>query len=248
MRTIGLVLLSVMALTSCKKAEDRTCWKGWGKETTLEIPLTENFDKVFLKAHLEYEFVQDSTNKLVVIGGENMVKHVEWSIDNDGMLTIQNKNKCNFLRNERKTIKVEIHYTDVYNIHFEGTEPLTSRGTMKTDYFVLFIRDGAGSVKLDLDCISVHADISHGWGDYTLTGTAQFANIGVRSNGYCDATGLTVTDSLYVQNDSSGAAKVKVGNLPLYGYLKSNGNIEYLGQPSSINILNTGTGKIIDLD
>lgn len=100
MRIIGLVLFFVMVLIFCKKVEDRICWKGWGKEMILEILLIENFDKVFLKVYFEYEFVQDFINKLVVIGGENMVKYVEWFIDNDGMLIIQNKNKCNFLRNE----------------------------------------------------------------------------------------------------------------------------------------------------
>lgn len=246
MKTILFSLLGISLLISCRKAENRTCWKGWGKETTLEIPM-KDFDKLFLSAHLEYEIIQDSTNKLVIIGGDNMVNHVGWSIDK-GMLRIENNNKCSFLRDERKTIKVEIHCTSVYNIFFEGSEPLNSRGKLKADYFTLYIRDGAGPVALDLDCISVNADISHGWGDYTLRGNVQYAFIGARSNGFCDTRGLTVSDSIYVSNESSGKIKVNTGNLPLYGYLKSNGNIEYIGNPSSVHIVNTGDGKVVDLD
>jgi len=240
-------LAFVLIIASCKKAEDRSCFKFWGDEKTIEVPL-DDFEKLFLNAHLEYELVQDSTDKLVITGGENVVNKVEWSISDDKTLSISNKNKCNFLRNERKVIKVEIHYTNIYNIHFEGTESLTTKGTLKTDYFVLLIRDGAGPVNLDLDCISVSADISHGWGDYVLTGTTEYASIGARSNGYCDTRGLTVNQSIYISQESSGNIKVNCGNLPLNGYLKSNGNIEYIGNPDSINILNTGTGKVVDIN
>lgn len=240
------LIIGISMLISCKKAENRTCFKGWGEETSLEIPMAD-FDKLFLSAHLEYEIIQDSTNKLVIIGGDNMVNHVGWEITN-GTLKLSNKNKCSFLRDERKTIKVEIHCTNVFNIFFEGSEPLNSRGKLKTDYFTLFIRDGAGPVSLDLDCVSVNADISHGWGDYTLKGTTQYAFIGARSNGFCDTRGLTVSDSIYVASESSGKIKVNVGNLPLYGYLKSNGNIEYIGNPVSQNVLVTGEGKVVDLD
>lgn len=246
MKAILVLLLGISVLFSCRKAENRACWKGWGEDTSLEIPM-EDFDKLFLSAHLEYEIIQDSTNKLVIIGGDNMVNHVKWEITN-GTLKLENKNKCSFLRNERKTIKVEIHCTSIFNIFFEGTEPLNSRGKMKADYFTLFIRDGAGPVNLDIDCISIDADISHGWGDYTLKGNAQYAFIGARSNGFCDTRGLIVSDSIYVANESSGKIKINTGNLPLYGYLKSKGNIEYTGNPVSVNIINTGEGKVVDLD
>ena|SRR6218665_3709027 len=247
MKKLFPVLVLVLVCFSCKKAEDRSCFKFWGEEKTIEIPL-EDFDKLFLNAHLEYELVQDSTDKLVIIGGENVVNKVEWSISDDKVLSLSNKNKCNFLRNERKIIKVEIHYTNIYNIHFEGTEPLTTRGKLKTNYFVLFIRDGAGPVTMDLDCISVFADISHGWGNYTLTGKTEYATIGARSNGFADTRGLTVNQSIYVAHESSGKIKVNCGSLQLDGYLKSNGNIEYVGSPSLVNVLDTGDGEVVKID
>jgi hypothetical protein len=247
MKVIGLLLIAAVTLFSCKKAENRTCFKSWGKETTLEIPLTDNFDRLYVEAHIEVELIQDSTDKLVIIGGENVVNLIDWKIE-DKLLTLKNKNKCNFLRNERKVIKVEIHYTNIFNIRFEGTEPMTSRGEMKTDYFVLFIRDGAGPVDLSLNCISAEANISHGWGNYTLRGKTQYAVIGVNSNGYCDTRDLIVSDSIYVSNNSSGDIQVNVGNLPLNGFIRSNGNIKYLGQPVSNNIVISGAGKLIDLD
>ena len=65
--------------------------------------------------------IQDSTDKLVIKGGENVVNHVKYEIGDDGTLTISNGNRCNFIRNGHKVIVVEIHYTNVFNIRFEGT-------------------------------------------------------------------------------------------------------------------------------
>lgn len=240
-----LVVLTVLILAfACKKPEDRTCWKFVGDQTTLEVQVGA-FDRLFLGAHLEYEIVQDSTNKLVILGGENLVKHVEWTNENN-LLTIQNKNRCGFLRNAKKVVKVEIHCTSISNIRFEGSEPLTTKGTLKSDYFVLFVRDGAGAVNMNVQSIVVDADISHGWGDYTLSGTTQTARISAKSNGFCDTYGLIISDSLYVASETEGDVKVRCNGIPMYGYMKNGGNIKYKGTPSVISILNTGSGKVIN--
>lgn len=68
MRLILFISISII-LFSCKKAEDRTCWKSAGDETKLEVSL-ESFDKLFLREHIVYELVQDSLNKLVITGGD----------------------------------------------------------------------------------------------------------------------------------------------------------------------------------
>lgn len=246
MKIVLSFCLLVLVFASCRKPENRTCFKGWGDETSIEVN-TGSFNKLFLNAHLEYVMVQDSTDKLVIKGGSNVVNHVKYEVSDDGLLTISNGNRCNFLRDGRKVIVVEIHYTNVYNIRFEGTEPLSNVGVHKTDYFTMFIRDGAGPVTLNIDCINVSSDISHGWGNYTFTGHAKYAIIGARSNGYCDTRGLVVDDSIYVANESSGKLKVNADGIPMRGYLKSNGNIEYCGTPTLVDIVKTGNGEVVKL-
>ncbi len=246
MKAVLSFCLLILVFTSCRKPENRTCFKGWGDETTIEVQ-PGSFDKLFLKAHLEYVMIQDSTDKLVIKGGENVVNHVKYEIGDDGTLTISNGNRCNFIRNGHKVIVVEIHYTNVFNIRFEGTEPLTNVGVHKTDYFTLFIRDGAGPVTMNIDCINVSSDISHGWGNYTLTGHAKYGMIGVRSNGYCDTRGLVLDDSVYVANESSGKIQINAEGIPLRGYLRSNGNVEYEGNPTLVDIVNTGNGQVVKL-
>jgi hypothetical protein len=245
MKRIFQITVLLALLFSCKKPENRTCWKFAGETKTISIPVGD-FTALFLKGHLSYSLVQDSTDKLVITGGENLIGHVNWTNDN-GLLTLENGNKCNFLRNPKNLIHVEIHCTNVANIRFEGTEPLVGLGTLKSDYFVLFIRDGAGPVTLDLESLVVNADIAHGWGEYHLSGTTKTARIAVRSNGFCSVDQLQITDSVYVGSESQGDITLNANGIPMAGYIKAGGNIRYKGTPSAISVIKTGGGNLIPI-
>lgn len=244
MRYLQIVLLLGLVF-SCKKPVNRTCWKFAGESKTISIPVGD-FTALFLNGHLSYSLVQDSTDKIVITGGENLIGHVKWTNEN-GLLTLENGNKCNFLRDPKNLIYVEIHCTTVANIRFEGTEPLKSIGKLKSDYFVLFIRDGAGPVTLNLESLVVDADIAHGWGEYHLSGKTKTARIAVRSNGFCTVDQLQITDSVYVGSESQGDITLNANGIPMAGYIKSGGNIRYKGIPSSITVIKTGDGNLIPI-
>lgn len=242
-RILFFVVFLFLGLPSCKKAENRSCFKATGDEVTKEIPLG-SFEFMELYPHLEYELIQDSLDKLVITGGENVVNFVDASIV-DNRLYIKNKNRCPFFRDPKKMIKVEIHFTALYNLHYEGSERIYSKDTLQLPYFSLTIRDGAGPVDLKVNSEVILADIVHGWGDYTLEGKTKVARIGARSNGFCDTRKLVVTDSIYVASETSGDIYVNVGNLPLYGYIKSIGDVYYSGNPNLIEVIRSSSGLLI---
>jgi hypothetical protein len=245
MKHIFQIIVLFTVLFSCKKPENRTCWKFAGDTKSLSIDVGD-FTSLFLNGHLSYSLVQDSTDKIVITGGENLIGHVKGTNDN-GLLSLENGNKCNFLRDPKNLIHVEIHCTNVANIRFEGTEPLVGLGTLKSDYFVLFIRDGAGPVKLDVESLVVDADIAHGYGEYHLSGTTKTARIAVRSNGFCFVDQLQITDSVFVGSESQGDIILNANGIPMSGYIKSGGNIRYKGTPSSISVVKTGEGNLIPI-
>lgn len=243
-KIIILFVLTFFFLGSCKKAENRSCFKSIGKNTEKTIELT-SFDKLFLKEHIEYLLIQDSTDKLVIKGGENLVNFINWSIDDDGVLYIENKNKCNFLRKLNQIIICEIHFTSLSNVQFEGTEPMKNIDTLNVPYFVMMIRDGAGSVNLTLKSLIINSDISHGWGDYTLSGTTNYARISARSNGFCDVQNLKIKDSVFVSSETVGKIILNANEIPLSAEIKSFGDIWYYGNPTSISVKELSTGKLI---
>ncbi len=229
---------------SCKKAEDRSCFKSVGKMSSKEIALP-SFELMELYEHLEYELIQDSTDKLVLIGGENLLNSIRWEV-NDGKLKIENKNKCNFLRNQNKKVKVEIHFTSLINIYYVGTESMTNKDTLDLPYFTLFLMDGAGSVNLCVKSDILQADIGHGWGDYTLSGKSNYARIAARSNGFCDVYELKVRDSIYVSNASPGKIKLTADQIPLRGKILADGDVYYKGIPTLIEVTESSKGRLID--
>lgn len=245
MKYFAMIAFLVVLAAACKKAEDRRCWKSTGDETTVEVPVND-FDRLMLHGHISYVLIQDSLDKVVIKGGKNLVKFIECNVSSDGLLEIKNTNKCAFLRSGKKELIAEIHCTSMSNIRYEGTEYLKSVGTIHSPYFALLVRDGAGPVDLTLNSIVIDADISHGWGDYTLHGSTSYARIGARSNGYCDVFDLQINDSVYVASETPGNIKVKANGIPLRGYIKSSGDIWYKGVPSEIDVYRTGEGEVLN--
>ncbi|MNU60193.1 hypothetical protein D3C71_493780 [compost metagenome] len=243
MRNSLFFLLSMLVVFSCKKPENRTCFKKTGTETTKEIAL-EDFNRLDLREHVRYVIIQDSLNKVVLKGGKNLLNLIEVTVSG-GSLMIENKNRCGFLRDAKKVIVAEIHCTELINIRFVGTESLTCQGVINTDYFTFYSRDGAGDVNLNVNAIVIDAEANHGWCNFTLSGTAQFARICAKSNSYCDVSGLHVSDSIYVASETVGDMKINADNLIIRGYITESGNILYKGTPLGVDVLLNGTGRVM---
>lgn len=245
MRSLSFFVLMISILVSCKKPEDRKCAKSTGETDTLEMAL-DIFDRLHLHEHLVYELIQDSTNRVVLQGGKNLLNLVNVTVS-DGLLDIRNENRCNFLRSYKNKIKVEIHFTNISDIQFEGSEPMFSRGKLKFDWLTFLIRDGAGSVDLNFDAQRVYATISHGWGDFTFRGNVQHANLIIRSNGYCDLLGMNISDSVTVVSNTQGAVKVFADGIKIKAQTLADGNIYYKGTPAVIQFEKLSGGQLIKL-
>lgn len=240
MRKLAFFLVTLIAVAGCKKAEDRKCWKFSGEDATLTIPFA-NTDKFSLRSKLNYAFIQDSTNVIVLKGGKNLLNLVTVA-DNNGTIEIGNENKCGFLRKEGNWVDVEIHFTSLRNVMFTGSDKLT--GSVKTDYLTLVVNHGSGTIEMDIDAIAVTAKALEGFGNFTLSGHASVGDFTVTSNGYCDTYNLALDDSLKVLSNTVSYMKVNAQGVPMTGALLGKGNILYHGNPELIDIINTGTGLV----
>ena len=59
MKKLLVLGLLVFVFSSCKKANERTCWKAAGAQTTKIIPVAA-FEKLELYEHIKYTLIQDS--------------------------------------------------------------------------------------------------------------------------------------------------------------------------------------------
>ena len=228
---------------SCKKASERKCWKSTGPYAEKVIQLGD-FNRLFLKEHLRYTLIQDSTNQIVIKGGVNMIDFIEVNGEN-GLVSIRSRNKCNFFR-KYAIVDVEIHYTSMINIVFEGTESLTCLDTMKTNYLALTLRDGGGSMQMLVDAFDIRTDLTHGWGDMMIAGKTNTSRYQLLGDGFIDASNLQVRDSISFISYSSTIQKINAENCKLKSEINGIGDIWYYGIPTSIYNIEYGKGKLIN--
>ena len=244
MRIIVLFITFVFILASCKKAEDRPCFKGVGDETTVEIELA-SFETLFLGPHLNYILVQDTVGKVVLTGGENLINFIGSNIT-DGELRITNDNRCNFLRTYKKSVTVEIHLVNINRIEFQGTKPLICQNTLTCPFLEVAIVQGAGAFNLKINNSRIKTNISNGWGNIVVSGSTNYANFNAGSNGVIDSYGLVVQDSLHVISKTPGTLKVNAEASFFKAETSSTGDIWYIGTPASLGHIQSGTGELID--
>jgi len=182
---VGFMSFLCILLSACKKPDERACLKRSG-EKTKRIVNPGDFTSVYLKEHISYIMVQDTTNYVIINGGENLVNFIDCSITNS-QLVISNNNKCKFLRYKTGEISVEIHFKVINELIFQGTELLTNRNIWNFDQINIELRDAGGSINLtNFNGNKINIANSHGWGDITLSGSVNYFRVDLEGNGYFD--------------------------------------------------------------
>ena len=244
MKTSCILITSfiLLSLVSCKKVEDRNCVKFVGAEQVKIIDLPF-FNKLQLYERIKFELVQDSVNKVILRGGKNLLTKIGFKISEDTLI-INNNNKCNFLRDYSKIVTAEIHFQELNQLRYFGTEILSNKGVLNLPWFNLSIESSSGSVNLNLNSNVIYAS-SGNYGDFNLAGKTNVAYLSINNNGYCNTSNLLVIDSIKVSSKTMGIMKVNADNTLLNAEIINGGNIFYKGTPSSIFLKKTGKGELI---
>jgi len=233
----------ILLVFSCKKANERKCWKGSGNKAYKTIQMA-TFDKLTLREHLKYVLIQDSTFEIEIDGYENLNDLISCEIV-DGRLTIQNHNKCNFLRYKKSDITVKIHCAKLSEINFMGSDSLTNTGVFKLDFLKVSLSEGGGSVKLKVDGNGMNVENPYGWGDISLGGNINNLRLDMDGDGYFDTRSLSVNAELAIMTKTSSLCKVNGEGAAMKVEINNAGDIWYYGAPVSLYKHLYGTGKLI---
>jgi len=238
------VLLICLLIFGCKKPEARSCFKKSGEYSEKKIAFG-SFNQLNLKEHVEYKLIQDSLNCVLIKGGKNLLDFIE-VIGEQGVLSIKNRNRCNYLRHYEVPM-VEIHYTKLINILFEGTERLYNEDTLITDYLTLTLRDGAGRIDLNVKALDINAINTHGWGGLTLRGHTETLRANLMGDGIFNFKGLSIQTEAKLITSSSVDQQISVNAIPFSVELNGVGNVLYYGMPTVLNQSIYGKGKLIHI-
>jgi hypothetical protein len=232
-------LLLLIFLSSCDKDHMFDCLKSSG-HTVYEIRDVSDFNRIDVYNNPEVIITQDSVNSITVEAGEHIVSGITTEINN-GVLTIRNENKCNWMRSYSKTIAVNVHVKKLDFIHHHGSSTISSTNQLQNVTFDFNVWN-SGDINLLVHADSIYSRQHLAVGDITLNGETDYLYIFNKSNAFTYEKNLTAQNSFVVMK-GTGDCHVNISQT-MNVEIHDSGNIYYSGSPQISSTI-TGSGKLI---
>jgi len=239
---IASLFLLAAFFQACNKINN--CLKSQGN-IIVESRSLPSFHRISMFDNIDVIIVPSSLDLLEVKGGENIIDGIVTEVEN-GVLSIRNENKCNWLRDLNALLEVYIYTDSVENVQYNSTGILRTHQQTKFDSLQIDIWNGAGSIYMDVMANELILKQHSGAVDVHFKGMAERLSIFSASYGpfLCDS--LIVNTVSVVQsstNDCSVQAEYKL-NVDISG----KGNVYYRGEPEILVWESSGEGKLYHLN
>ncbi len=220
--------------------------KGTG-ESISEIREFSEFNSLMLYDLIDYTLIQDSTNKVVIHCGENLMNFVKTELDN-GVLSIKDENSCRWLRSLPVKISVDIHYTELPYIQNQSSGTLRTQGALRQDVFEFKNIDSASKNYLEIEGQEVYLKLQSGSPLLEVTGYSDITYFWNSGGGKLHAEEF-LSYAAWADNKAQGEIRCAVNGGPLWYLIDGYGNTYYRGETLEIiEVSRTGTGELIALD
>jgi hypothetical protein len=231
----------VLTLCSCNKENAPDCFKTAGEVRT-ETRDLGSFTKLELKSNLKYELVDTNFCGIEITGPKNLLPKIDAQLSN-GILKIENKNTCNFLRSFEHEITVKLYFDSITNIQNFSTGSIVSLNELKASKLVIENKHANGKIELHLNCDTIYCGSPAGANDSFLYGTVNVAQL------YSDAYGIIHAESLnanevYINNSS---LQPIYANAASYAFVRidDSGNVVLNQIPNLYDLVRNGSGELI---
>lgn len=240
---IILLLTIAVLLTTCKKENLCDCFKGTGKQTAEERNL-DAFTQVFVDDEIDVHLIEGNEFKAKVEAGKQVINLIKTNVSN-GVLTITDKNKCDFTRDYKRKVIVYITLPKLRKIENNGLGDVYMDSQFTCDTLNYYLSN-SGNLHLNLNANIVYGGM-HGNGDVYMKGTVNESSIFAGGQGYFYGFEALAQKVILTLN-TSGRMEVNVNDLlKIDMYERSTGDIYYKGYPSTIwKATFAGKGKLLD--
>ena len=216
---------------ACKKENALDCFKSNGKEIT-EVRSPGSFTKIELNDKIELNISYGPEFKVEVIAGKHVIKNIRTEVA-DGILKIEDLNKCNFVRGYKRIHKVNVTMPYLSSVLNNSVTKIEIREGFEQDS-VRVRAESSGDIHLagTYGFIKAH---SNGNGDVYLKGKCKSLNVYINGTNFLRAEELSISDYVFIQTLTKGDCFFNTANLARFEYIiYSEGNIYYKGQPLEI--------------
>jgi hypothetical protein len=241
---IGIMtMIILLLLTACAKENLGDCFKSTGKDVTEKRMLPE-FNRMEIDDPINVWLVESNESSAEVTAGENLQEFIITEVRN-GVLYIENDNRCNWVRSYKREINVMIKSPEINEITYYGSGDLRCLGSLSPSSFLLNAWEASGNIELELNCDDIELKLHTGPVDLSCKGAGESLVVYNNGLGNLDSRNFSAKDVLAV-NANSGSLTVFSDSL-LNANIEGNGDMFYLGNPQ-ISLKKIGNGRLIKLD
>jgi len=219
------------------------CFKSTGPITTEERPIT-GFHTIELNNNIDLELQSSNSNSLSIEAGKNLLDGIRTTVV-DSVLTIENNNSCNWVRDYSAPLKAYLTFSHLDTIRYNSIGNISSADTVRIGHLVIDVWQGAGDISFTVNADMLFCNLHYGTVDIKMNGRSENCFVYSASFGLVDNRGL-ISKNVYLKTKSSNDVYVHATRT-LDVSLEGIGNVHYMGTPPNIYLNRTGPGELIRL-
>lgn len=242
-RILNILGIVLILGTSCQKQSVGDCFKGTGAITVEERPVT-GFHTLILKDNIDLELRSSNINSLSIEAGKNLMKNITTTLV-DSVLTIENNNSCNWVRDYNAPLKAYLNFERLDTIQYRSIGNISSIDTVFVGNLVINVWEGAGDISFTVNAAMLFCNLHYGTAEIKMKGRSENCFVYSASFGLVDNLSLT-SKNVYLKTKSSNDVYVKATRT-LDVSIEGIGHVYYQGNPPNISLNRTGSGELIRL-
>lgn len=243
LRLINIIIVLLFFTTSCEKSSVGDCFKSNGAITIIERPIS-GFHTIVLKDNIDLMLKSSNENSLSIEAGENLLNGIQTLVE-DSVLTIENNNRCNWIRSYDSPIIAYLDFINLDTIEYRSIGNVSSNDTIRLRNLVINVREGAGVIDFIVNTEMLFCNLHYGTADIKMRGRSINCFAYSASFGLVNNLNL-LSDNVYLNTKSSNDIYVHAKNV-LEAKIENIGNVYYEGDPPNIILTETSSGKLISL-
>lgn len=219
------------------------CIKSTGK-IEREGRSISSFRAIEIDDRINLYITQSNVLSLEVEAGKNLQDLISTEVKN-GVLKIQNDNRCNWVRSFKKDINVYLSTPTLEEFTYYGSGEVRFQNIFTTPIFRLNMWEASGNMFLQLNCPDIEIKSHTGPADLYCNGTGKKLVAYINGIGRMNLGDLVAKEVLAV-NTNSGSLTVSSDSL-LEANISGDGDIQYIGSPE-IRLNDRGKGELRKLN
>lgn len=241
------LILILFGLLGCSKEQMNDCFTSAGDEASRSVSF-DAFKGLEVSDKISIELREDSMlwGTATIVGPENLLEQVKFSVGADSMLHIDPTYTCNFVRSFDIEMKVVLYVHRLEQIKMSSVAKVFSSDTIRGERLDI-LHEALSDLNLTLnynDVVYVRSLLA---ATTNLQGICRSLRGSIEEKSDLDARSL-ICDEALIDNHSPLPCYVN-GTKILFINIFNSGNVYYLTEPSGYKVLNIqrGSGELLKL-